>query len=132
MERTRHRLPRRTLGLLLLIAAMLLRSLVPAGFMPVLGSDRTVTMAMCGLDQPAPVDVHVPGSSAPGERDQHGKGSGDACPFAAAAMAALLLDAAGPLLTGVTDVAPVVAGVEFDFISAARRAHPPRAPPLRA
>ncbi len=132
MERTRLPVPRRTFGLLLLIAAMLLRSLVPAGFMPVLGSDRTVTMAMCGVDRPAPVDVRVPGSSAPSERGSHEKGSADACPFAAAAMAALLFDAAGPLLTGVADVAPVVAGVAIDFTSTARRAHPPRAPPLRA
>jgi hypothetical protein len=95
MEAIRRRLMRHRLSALGLIAiALLMKLVVPAGFMPVV-SGGSITIALCSGNGPEKIVMALPGAA-----DQHGdKGSGKTdmpCGFAGHAPSALSL--ADPIL----------------------------------
>jgi hypothetical protein len=111
----------------LLLAVLLLRALVPAGFMPGTGSEMSLTMTMCGPGNPAAVKVRLPqdpGPSAP--LTSH---SDDYCAYAAASVAAPppTVGLASLLLPRATESDSVPAPTAV--LAAVYRAQSPRAPP---
>lgn len=91
----------RALAALLLLAALSLKLLVPAGFMPVAGSDGTITVLICSGAQAGPMTMEMP---VPGLPAGHGDPQTPAkaempCTFAGLAMP--MLSGADPLLLAV-------------------------------
>lgn len=115
---------------IVLLAGLLSRALVPAGFMPAVRSeDGAIVVAMCSgmgavqaLPAPAPARPH------------HLPGDDGRCPFALAPAFAVLADAqliTPPVRTEWVNTEPV--SVEVFPESRARRAHaPPTGPPVLA
>jgi hypothetical protein len=129
LSRLIHRLSSDRLLTEFLLAVLLLRALVPAGFMPGTGSGMLLTMTMCGSGNPAAVTVRLPQDPAPGPsapRTSHADGY---CAYAASSVAAPppVVGLASLLLPRATesDSAPVPTAV----LAAVYRAQSPRAPP---
>jgi hypothetical protein len=90
---------------LLLFAALALRIMMPAGFMPV-ATGKTVTIALCTGTGPVPVTLHIPGE--PGKGDSHRDGAAQPCAYAALG---------GPALAA-ADPALLAAALLFAFVLA--------------
>jgi hypothetical protein len=104
------------LAALVLAAALVLRLLVPAGFMPTV-SDGRVTLMLCSGTQPAQPMAAMPGMAH--HESEGGSMAGSPCAYA---------DLALPVL-GAADVALLVAALAFVMALALRRIVPL---PLRA
>jgi hypothetical protein len=115
----------RLAGLHLALAAMLLRALLPVGWMPDLGGSAPIII--CSMDGSGQHhEQSVPGKPSPND----GKHSHEECPFAAAphvAAPVLLGHLAAPSLAGHAVNVPDIPAV---FVSVAEYdSHSPRAPP---
>jgi len=116
----------------LLLPAILYRALIPAGFMPAIGSDGALRLQFCpGADRAAadtrPVHAHHHGGAS---GDSGGAGHGQLlCPFAATAGPAPL-PAMTALVVASVDSQPVVSRpVSRDTVPTIIRTQSPRAPP---
>jgi hypothetical protein len=124
-----HRCLSRTPIIGLLMAALLFRALVPAGFMPAQAENGEIVMQLCAGFGTKSVVVDLGNNSA-----EHGSGSAlfdhTPCGFTAAGLSAPPVTPAGfapiPSLDDVTTQRDVDARV----VPSITRAHSPRAPPL--
>jgi hypothetical protein len=126
------RRPRRARSIALLaLPALLLRLLVPAGFMPGIGEDESLTMQVCHgagsgglqMQQPAPDKAE----------EQNGADHSSPCLYAASSVAApppvIPTDTSGALI----DRDPVAAArPAAPSLRSLHRAQAPRAPPLQS
>jgi len=117
----------------LLLAVLLLRALVPAGFMPVpdAAGASTLTMQMCSVAGPQTVSVKLgsersPAPSSPRVHD------GGYCAFAVSAMSAPPPVAFGSVLPIQRAPELIPPAIEIALVPSILRAHSPRAPPLLA
>lgn len=121
VTRLRHHLRHRpALAALLIAAALALRVLVPAGFMPVLDQGRII-VSICSGSGPMTMAIAMPGMA----------GHDDAAPDALAGKACAFADLALPALGGAD---PVLLAAAIAFVLAlglARVAPPPATAPLR-
>jgi hypothetical protein len=121
-----HRCLTRTPIIGLLMAAVLFRALIPAGFMPAQADSGEIVMQLCAGFDTKSVVVDLDGGAT-----QHGTQLFDhsPCGFTAAAAAPppapLALDAARS-----PDSASTERDTGFRIAPSPRRAHSPRAPPL--
>lgn len=128
----RRRIPRSVLTRLLLVAVVV-RALVPAGFMPAATADGP-GLQYCGpaAAQLAALDDRASTVPASHELPDHSSGSSDRCPFALTPAAAPV-----PQFPAAFSLAPVAqTAPEFNpFVLSSRvdsRAHRPRGPPQSA
>jgi hypothetical protein len=117
---------RRYLLTLLLLPGLLLRALVPAGFMPGTGTGLGVTLELCTAHGPAAFLVYPNGETAPAPSTAHPE---TPCAFAMTAVAApppaatTLAEAPRPA------IAPVVAFTSIDSRRPSVHSRSPRGPP---
>lgn len=106
----------------LALAAMLLRALMPAGWMPNAEAAAGSPLVICTMNGPMPL--------APEPQKHKADASGDICPFAAAAQ---LADTGKPPVLALPQSAPAFAEAQayraFAVFAAERRPQSPRAPP---
>lgn len=76
MRLLRLRIRTRPEWVLLLIAVLLVRAVVPYGFMPSMAG-ASITMSMCSVDSPVPIDPRLPPSPVP---STPGKSHDCSCP----------------------------------------------------
>ncbi len=118
----------RSIAVHLALAAMLLRALLPAGWMPNANPAHGSFLTICAMDSAAhQVDQHQSGQHTPDD----GQHSHDECPFAAAphvAPAAVLAQLAMPSTFGRFSNPPGVAVSDARF--SLYQPQSPRAPPL--
>jgi hypothetical protein len=138
----RHLLKHRASAALLLLVALMMRVLVPAGFMPVL--DRgTITITLCSGAGPQKIEVAMPGMVA-AEMATHGAGhhsdsephEKSQAPCVFSGLAAPALSAADPILLAVAIVFVMAFGLrtpDRPVVTPALRLRPPlRGPPARS
>jgi len=117
----------------LLLAVLLLRALVPAGFMPVpdAAGASTLTMQMCSVAGPLTVSLQLDGQKSPAPSTPRAH-VGDYCAYAVSAMSAPppAASAAALLIARASELIPPA--IEIASAPSIPRAHPPRAPPLLA
>jgi hypothetical protein len=91
----------RLAGLQLALAAMVLRALLPAGWMPDTAGTTGVAIAICSAD--GPVSLTVERADPSGKHDPAGGDAHhvDVCPFASAPHAATFAPAVAELLPGI-------------------------------
>jgi hypothetical protein len=125
MRRLRSAINGQPEWVLLLIAVVVIRSLVPSGFMPsVVGP--TITMSMCGVGSPAPVDVRLPPTPAPTAPKHSHDGI---CPCAATVKLAPTPGVvATRLATKTSSQTPIPPSIQA-IASSPHRPQSPRAPP---
>jgi hypothetical protein len=123
-----HRCLSRTPIIGLLMAALLFRALVPAGFMPAQAEDGRIVMQMCSGFSTKSVVVDLGTDSA-----NHDSGSQlfdhSPCGFTASGLVPTPAIAQFPVTTPL-DTLATSAGTQSIVIASIRRAHSPRAPPL--
>jgi hypothetical protein len=143
MRRFLHLCLNRTPIIGVLMAALLFRALIPAGFMPMLASDGTIVMELCSgfttksvvvnLAAPADSAGHVEHAVSEGARADAAHGDlfeNSPCGFAAAA------SAAGPpsLLAAIAPIAPQIPLAALHAAAetppSIYRSQTPRGPPL--
>jgi hypothetical protein len=112
---------------------LLLRALVPAGFMPVpdAAGASALTMQMCSAAGPRTVSVKLDGekSPAPSIPRVHG---GSFCAFAVSAVAAPPPVAFGSVLPIERAPELIPPAIEIAVVVSIPRTHSPRAPPILA
>jgi Protein of unknown function (DUF2946) len=113
-----------------LLPILLLRALIPVGFMPMVGADHSVRLVICDSYAPVPTSMMdmamdgADGSGGPPVHQQHGS-----CPYGASpALGALPALAFLPLVFH-RPATIVVAAPRVDFHPALYRAQSPRGPP---
>ena len=124
-----HRCLSRTPIIGLLMAALLFRALVPAGFMPAQAEDGRIVMQLCAGFGTKSVVVHLGESGA-----SHDNGSElfdhAPCGFTAAAIAAPPPAADAFAISSTPDSPTTHADTASVVVPSIQRAHSPRAPPL--
>jgi hypothetical protein len=117
----------------LLLAVLLLRALVPAGFMPVpdAAGASTLTMQMCSVAGPLTVSLKLDGQNSPAPSTPRAH-VGDYCAFAVSAMSAPppAASVAALLIPRTAELSPLA--IEIAVLPSILRAHSPRAPPSLA
>lgn len=112
-------------------AAMLLRVVVPAGFMPTTGDDGRLTVMVCSGDGSRAMTIAIPGLGKTEKRGGEHEKPGAPCAFAG--LSAPSLGGADPILLAAALVLATLAALTADTpvrSIAARRLRPPlRAPP---
>jgi Protein of unknown function (DUF2946) len=122
-----------------LLPILLLRALIPVGFMPMVGADHSVRLVIC--DSYAPVPNSMMGMAMDGDMDMsHASGAGGSggppvhqdhgsCPYGASpALGALPTLALLPVVFH-RPATIMAAAPRVDFLPAPYRAHSPRGPP---
>jgi hypothetical protein len=113
----------------LLFPCLLLRALIPVGFMPAVGATGAVRMAICRGYEPAARPTQ-PAAVAPAEGhrtpDRHGQGI---CPFGASPAHAALPAPGNSLIPVPRPAGPAIPTPTDDFFSVPFRAQAPRGPP---
>jgi hypothetical protein len=124
----------------LLLPLLLLRALIPVGFMPMIGPDHSVRLVICDSYAPLPasmMDMPMDGMDMSSQSGGKDGGSGPpihqdhgGCPFGSSpALGALPALAISPLLIHhATQL--LVAEPQVDFFKTPDRAHSPRGPPV--
>lgn len=127
----RAQLSRRRLRLFafVLLPALFLRALVPAGYMPGEGGGFGVTMQLCVAHGLQTVVVYPDGSIG---ADGAGPQFSHACPYALGALAGPLPVVAGVALARISSPRSAAAPVQAVPASPCPRAQSPRAPPALA
>lgn len=106
----------------MLAAALLLRILVPAGFMPMAATDGTITIRICSGTQDGPTTMEMPIPGLPAGHGDHQKPVRAEMPCAFAGLAMPMLSGADPLLLALA--------IAFAIALASRIVQP--VPPARA
>lgn len=127
---------RRLLVMLAMAAALTLRLLVPAGFMPVTAKDGTITVRICSGTQDGPVTMEMPMPGLPAGHGDHQQPTKAEMPCAFAGLAMPMLSGTDPLLLALA-IAFVMARATriVSPVSPRRAPHlrpPPRGPPIIA
>jgi hypothetical protein len=129
MRRFLHRCLTRTPVIGLLMAALLFRALIPAGFMPAQGESGAIVMQLCSGfgGKTVLVELEDDGASTNpgGQLFDHSP-----CGFAAASMSAPPLASAAVALSIGPDFHSAVEGISSVIAPSIARAQSPRAPPL--
>jgi DUF2946 family protein len=116
----------------LLLPLLLLRALIPVGFMPMIGPDHSVRLVICDNYAPLPasmMDMPMDGMDMGGGRPPVHQDHGG-CPFGSSpALGALPTLALSPILIHHATPLPV-AESQVDFFKAPDRAQSPRGPPV--
>ena len=112
-----------------MLPGLLLRALIPLGFMPMFGPDFSVQLTLCEGYAPVPsmamdMSMDMPGNGTPSHQE-HGT-----CPYGASPTLAAL-----PALTAVSQVVQVaatslVSSPQVNYFELSPRAQSPRGPPL--
>lgn len=121
-----------------LLPLLLLRALIPVGFMPMVGPDHSVRLVICDSYAPLPasmmdmpmdgMDMSHPGEHTGGSPPVHQDHGG--CPFGSSpALGALPTLAISPILIH-HPARLLVAVPQVDFFRAPDRAQSPRGPPV--
>jgi len=136
MTASLHLLPRRRLALLV-ACALLLRGLIPAGFMPAAGAGG-LGVELCpgaGVMPPA-LAAHAAGGVHAGHPGHHSRDPGGvhhaSCVFSAGASAAFAAALAAPAPAAPRPARDRAPAAEREHVPAILRAQSPRAPPLAA
>ena len=115
------------------LAAMMLRALLPDGWMPAGGNDAGTMLTICTMDGPVRMVLGDDGQLHKQQPADHNKGSHEVCPFAAAQHFAAPISLAS--LAAPSAAAPVLYGKAATEISGARDFYSPqslRGPPALA
>jgi hypothetical protein len=124
----------------LLLPGLLLRSLIPVGFMPMFGPGMSIQLALCESYAPVPAAAMPAGMRMPdgSAMDMGPASSGhgtpshqdhSACPYAASATVAAASPWYGFALARQRSVAASAGNAQIDHFQLAPRAQSPRAPP---
>jgi hypothetical protein len=117
----------------LLLVALAFRALVPAGFMPAIGTRGAgVTMQVCPLHMPSMGAEAAHAGHAPAPPSGQRVHDGSICAFAASAVSAPPPVLSGPVLRSDVAPEPILVTVENVARPSIIRSQSPRAPPARA
>jgi hypothetical protein len=108
------------------LAAMMLRALLPDGWMPTSSANAGAVLTICTMDGPARVVLGDDGQPHKQQPAGHNSGGREVCPFAAAQHFAAPVNLAS--LTAPSVAAPVLYGKAATEISGARDLYAPQAP----
>ncbi len=127
----------------ILFLPVVLRSLIPIGFMPMVGPDSSVRLVLCedyaplpreSADMPAGMvmDGGVMGASRTHGGHAHGGSHGDhgGCPFGSSPALGALPSLAPESIAADRAVQPVAAAAQIEHFEVSFRAQSPRGPPV--